>query len=759
MIDVNGLVQSSVRVLSVPIWISYAKAIANGYHGIDATTFFGLLYSTDEGTAFPQTLAVDAIFTGLRINRTISTLQIKLNLLDQTVNYSLTSPVGLANLWVPSYLGRLLYSNPAANCAVVGAALGAGAGTLCNQLINDGGAFDDIRNIVSWMNDALSPTRANYTYWDATIAPVTDKTLFNCTDPSVYNLTGHTDFGYCQLGQGRLSLINYGTKSLSPPPGVGVPSAIASAACGSFAQRGLGCVGPEYYAYSNGTSILTVPEAKALYNIDSTTYNGFNIAFGALDYATATSDSHLAVVDATINAGGAPFGIDAARRTTVRGYLYSYLAQNYAAPSLFIDDPSTGQKRSGIFANRPPAEIMFGYTPPWKYGDNQTARTLSPNNDPLLRQVGQEYWPGLLSNWSSQDYHYLNSKHGYYQVYTGDDNINMGSKYKQWRSASQFNGTDAFAFMRADCLCSYNGLQMIPNLGNSFPWSPACVNDTIYHTISCTQHCQQVWDKNEIIDGSSDGRSSQPFQYKDSDRLTDFFVFSSEAMRVLNLKYSGQDVSVKGIKCRRYILPEAALESANENPANANYHMGDPSGAVDLHWWFGNVPVVLSRPFFWGGDKLLDLSINGSNSMHTVVSLSQYDDPTSNPYDTYVDIEPTTGLTMRAHKRLQYVVKFSASQFNNKYWSNMFAHSFNATPSVIYWPAFWADENGIIKDQDAVDFSNGIFFSRVLAERLESGGLAIGSFFILAGFAGIAFWATKADTTLQKVDSKSAYAA
>ncbi len=47
--------------------------------------------------------------------------------------------------------------------------------------------------------------------------------------------------------------------------------------------------------------------------------------------------------------------------------------------------------------------------------------------------------------------------------------------------------------------------------------------------------------------------------------------------------------------------------------------------------------------------------------------------------------------------------------------------------------------DGQIKDKDATDFKNKIYFSRVMAERLQSGGLAIGGFFVLVSFAVISF--------------------
>jgi hypothetical protein len=43
--------------------------------------------------------------------------------------------------------------------------------------------------------------------------------------------------------------------------------------------------------------------------------------------------------------------------------------------------------------------------------------------------------------------------------------------------------------------------------------------------------------------------------------------------------------------------------------------VNDPSGAVDLHWWFKNVPVALARPFFMGGDPRLDVSVANSTDM------------------------------------------------------------------------------------------------------------------------------------------------
>ncbi len=76
-----------------------------------------------------------------------------------------------------------------------------------------------------------------------------------------------------------------------------------------------------------------------------------------------------------------------------------------------------------------------------------------------------------------------------------------------------------------------------------------------------------------------------------------------------------------------------------------------------------------------------------------------YDD--SDPYLTYVDVEPNTGLTMRAHKRLQYTIKLKSSQFDNPYYQKLYLNSFPGAAGTVYLPAFWADESEKARCQQA----------------------------------------------------------
>src|SRR4051794_33099758 len=48
---------------------------------------------------------------------------------------------------------------------------------------------------------------------------------------------------------------------------------------------------------------------------------------------------------------------------------------------------------------------------------------------------------------------------------------------------------------------------------------------------------------------------------------------------------------------------------------------------------------------------------------------------------------------MRAHKRLQYVLKLQQSMFDDKFYTNVFANFWPGTNKTVYWPAFWADES------------------------------------------------------------------
>lgn len=55
---------------------------------------------------------------------------------------------------------------------------------------------------------------------------------------------------------------------------------------------------------------------------------------------------------------------------------------------------------------------------------------------------------------------------------------------------------------------------------------------------------------------------------------------------------------------------------------------------------YGGIPVIMSAPHYWNVDKELLSQIDGLN-------------PVQDLHDTYLDVEPTTGIALSAHKRIQ----------------------------------------------------------------------------------------------------------
>ncbi|XP_038130928.1 lysosome membrane protein 2-like isoform X1 [Cyprinodon tularosa] len=148
------------------------------------------------------------------------------------------------------------------------------------------------------------------------------------------------------------------------------------------------------------------------------------------------------------------------------------------------------------------------------------------------------------------------------------------------------------------------------------------------------------WSTNESnsISGS-DGSAFHPFLSKD-ERL---YIFTPDLCRTIYMEFE-KDVEVKGIPAYRFTPPRSVLASKEENPANTGFCVTPKeclgSGVLKVSPCRNGAPVVASFPHFYLGDNKYVEAIGGLS-------------PQRRHHQTFLDLNPTTGIIVRASKRAQ----------------------------------------------------------------------------------------------------------
>ncbi|XP_014668287.1 PREDICTED: scavenger receptor class B member 1-like [Priapulus caudatus] len=138
-----------------------------------------------------------------------------------------------------------------------------------------------------------------------------------------------------------------------------------------------------------------------------------------------------------------------------------------------------------------------------------------------------------------------------------------------------------------------------------------------------------------MINGT-DGSIYGPF-VKKTDKMR---LFSSDICRSLYMQYE-QDTTIEGINLFRFTAPAAIFANANVNPDNECYCMPClGAGLLNISICKQGAPVVVSAPHFYEGDPKFSKAIDG---LH----------PVKSEHETFMDIEPLTGLAMRLMRRMQ----------------------------------------------------------------------------------------------------------
>ncbi|XP_052815897.1 lysosome membrane protein 2-like [Mya arenaria] len=214
-----------------------------------------------------------------------------------------------------------------------------------------------------------------------------------------------------------------------------------------------------------------------------------------------------------------------------------------------------------------------------------------------------------------------------------------------------------------------------------------------------------------MINGS-DGTLGPPYLPKD----TTTYSFSSDVCRSVPGVYSKDVKSPQGIKLWRFSGPMSAFQNATENPANLGYCTPQTNclggGLVNVSACqsvdFFHLPVAVSLPHFLFTDK---------RYLEAVTGLS----PNEEEHNTILDLEPYTGLVLRAEKRVQINVYLTPIA--------------NVTETLdikpVFLPIFWLNESAVIDDKSAAKLKRLLFTPLLIIEVGEITLICVGVLILL----------------------------
>merc|ERR1712168_1421271 len=144
-----------------------------------------------------------------------------------------------------------------------------------------------------------------------------------------------------------------------------------------------------------------------------------------------------------------------------------------------------------------------------------------------------------------------------------------------------------------------------------------------------------------MINGT-DGSMFHPGVHKSED----LYMFSPDLCRSIQAEFKGEE-TVQGLKTYQFSPPKSVFAAPEENPGNADFCYPDGNatsclgkGLLRVSKCRKNAPLVSSSPHLLGADPKLAATVTGLK-------------PDPALHVTKLNIEPNTGLLLKAKKRVQ----------------------------------------------------------------------------------------------------------
>jgi len=214
-----------------------------------------------------------------------------------------------------------------------------------------------------------------------------------------------------------------------------------------------------------------------------------------------------------------------------------------------------------------------------------------------------------------------------------------------------------------------------------------------------------------MINGT-DGTHFQPFVTK-SDQL---YAFIPDICRSIYIVYDQED-SVQDIDLYRYTTDEYSMLNHTANPDNEAFCVGGcgPSGIIPIgQCQDGDPPVYASGVHFYQSDPALFEAVDGLSN------------PDKEKHATLISVEPDTGTTMKANKRLQINVKAEYVEFFPK------TYGFPKGDGI-YFPVFYVDEEFKLDEANAKTFKDEVTNPKKYIMVFRWVLVGLGGFLILLG--------------------------
>ena len=423
----------------------------------------------------------------------------------------------------------------------------------------------------------------------------------------------------------------------------------------------------------------------------------------------------------------------------VWSYLYNYLGHEMSGSLAQLDSMGIAPQNSGLFMRLSVQEMLFGQTTA-RFGASAVAPPIAGV------QMGSKPLAQILAADSAAHLGRL------YVTDTGHANIDTVGEWVEYEGVAkyQYNCELVDPRRRGECSTPAGAF------ANNF----------------------KIWGANETIAGSGSSAQIGPFKEGDAQRPAQLQFYVSELKKVVVAEYKS-DVDIKGISLRRYGLYEALIDAAYVTPNplkdEAVWWQGTgpdvvPRGLFNLASANGGLPVHVSLPYF----GLSNAGAINANMTCDGLAFSANYQPAA--HDTYLDMEPLSGITMNGAKRLQAAFKATAQEYYTGahpaypaaypanysvdprvlaspatganflapagltyMWNHLFAAS--SGRETMYLPYYWADLHDVIGDDDAAKFRkamNTIKMARAAAAGMRVAGVIVGALTALASLGALA---------------------
>lgn len=283
---------------------------------------------------------------------------------------------------------------------------------------------------------------------------------------------------------------------------------------------------------------------------------------------------------------------------------------------------------------------------------------------------------------------------------------------------------------------SLNGVPVFPGIfgTNENAPNPNAANDTLYIGAEPDQNLIRTYVKYQGIDslvtrvgqtstfvpswksGAANrvtGTDATVFQRHLQEGQT-IQIFTSQLWRVVTLgNANNEKVKFKDIDLLHFTIPNVFLQNAANYPPNGDFYMLGYSGVANLTA-AGKPDFFVTKPHYLDADAALIESVTGVSA------------GTKEVHDTFLNVEPFTGLTMQGAKRLQLAARLTPAAAND---TATWGAGLPNQGTGQYVPVYWGEEYAEISDSDADSFVTKVYGAQTASYAIRIAGQAAACLF------------------------------